>query len=137
MAIIRGYKQLIADANARTVMVSVEEALDLHEDESYVFVDLRDQSEIDNNGKIPGAFHAPRGTLEFWVDPESPGFQPIFGDDTKQFIFYCGGGFRSILSVATIQDMGMTNGSHLAGGFDAWKSAGAPIEWPSSSANVA
>jgi rhodanese-related sulfurtransferase len=85
-------------------------------------------AEMEAGGKIPGAFHAPRGTLEFWVDPESPGFQPIFGDDSKQFIFYCGGGFRSALSVATIQDMGMANVSQLAGGFDAWQSSGCPVE---------
>jgi rhodanese-related sulfurtransferase len=128
MAITRGYKQLLSEANARTTVRTIEEALALQGDESYVFVDLRDQSEIDKEGKIPGAFHAPRGTLEFWVDPDSPGFQTIFGDDTKHFIFYCAGGFRAALSVATIQDMGMTNVSQLAGGFNAWKSAGSPIE---------
>jgi rhodanese-related sulfurtransferase len=128
MTISRGYKQLVADANARTTIRTISEARQLLGDESYVFVDLRDRAEMEASGKIPGAFHAPRGTLEFWVDPESPGFQPIFGDDSKQFIFYCGGGFRSALSVATIQDMGMANVSQLAGGFDAWQSSGCPVE---------
>jgi rhodanese-related sulfurtransferase len=128
MTITKGYKQLVAEANARSITRPVDEAQLLLSDDSYVFVDLRDQSEIDSSGKVPGAFHAPRGTLEFWVDPDSPGFQPIFGDDSKHFVFYCGGGFRSALSLATIQDMGMTNVSQLAGGFEAWKQAGAPIE---------
>jgi rhodanese-related sulfurtransferase len=128
MAITKGYKQLVAEANAQSITRTVEEAQQLLTDDTYVFVDVRDKSEIDNGGKVPGAFHAPRGTLEFWVDPDSPGFQPIFGDQSKHFVFYCGGGFRSALSLATVQNMGMTNVSQIAGGFEAWKQAGAPIE---------
>jgi rhodanese-related sulfurtransferase len=128
MTITKGYKQLVAEANARSTIRSVDEARGLLNNDSYVFIDLRDRSEIESGGKIPGAFHAPRGTLEFWVDPDSPGFQPVFADDSKQFIFYCGGGFRSALSIATVLDMGMTNVSQLAGGFEAWKTSGGPIE---------
>jgi rhodanese-related sulfurtransferase len=128
VSISRGYKQMVADANARVLTRTVAEARSLHTDEHIVFVDLRDKSEIESSGKVPGAFHAPRGTLEFWVDPESPGFQPIFGDDSKHFVFYCAGGFRSALSVATLLDMGMTNVSQIEGGFDAWKNSGAPVE---------
>jgi rhodanese-related sulfurtransferase len=128
VTITKGYKQVVAEANAKVLTRTVEEARALLGSESYVFVDVRDKSEIESHGKVPGAFHAPRGTLEFWVDPESPGFQPIFGDDSKHFILYCGGGFRSALAGAAIYDMGMTNISQIAGGFDAWKSSGAPIE---------
>jgi rhodanese-related sulfurtransferase len=130
--ITRGYKQLISEALARITTHTADEARYLFDNDSYVFVDLRDQSEIDATGKVPGAFHAPRGTLEFWVDPDSPGFQPIFGDESKQFIFYCAGGFRSTLATATVRDMGMTNVSHIDGGFDAWKRSGAPVEHPAS-----
>ncbi len=128
MAITKGYKQLIAEANANAITRSIEDAQSLLSDETYVFVDVRDNSEIESEGRVPGAFHAPRGTLEFWVDPESPGFQPIFGDASKHFVFYCAGGFRSALSVATVQNMGMTNVSQIAGGFSAWKQAGARVE---------
>jgi rhodanese-related sulfurtransferase len=128
MPISRGYKQLIAEANERVPTRSIEDAQTLIGNENVVFVDIRDQSEIDQSGKVPGAFHAPRGTLEFWVDPESPGFQPIFGDDSKEFVLYCAGGFRASLAAGTLHGMGMTNISQLAGGFGAWQNAGAPIE---------
>jgi rhodanese-related sulfurtransferase len=128
MPITRGYKELIAEAKSRVLTRSVEEARELLGDESYVFVDVRDRSEIEANGKIPGAFHAPRGTLEFWVDPDSPGFQPVFGDESKHFVLYCAGGFRATLAAGTIHSMGLTNVSQIDGGFDAWKRAGAPTE---------
>ena len=62
-----------------------------------VIVDIRDPREIEREGRIPNSFHAPRGMLEFWVDPESPYFKPIFGED-KTFIIQCASGWRSALS---------------------------------------
>ncbi|MBV9592059.1 MAG: rhodanese-like domain-containing protein, partial [Hyphomicrobiales bacterium] len=77
--------------------------------------------------KMPGAFHCPRGMLEFWIDPESPYHKPIFGED-KQFVFFCAGGWRSALAAKTAIEMGLRPVSHLKGGFGAWKKAGAPTE---------
>ncbi len=127
MPITKGFKQLLADANARITTRTVDETRGLLANENIVLVDIRDPRELERDGKVPGAFHAPRGMLEFWVDPESPYFKPIFADESKHFVLFCGGGWRSALSAAALQDMGMTNVSHVEGGFAAWKESGGPI----------
>ena len=75
---------------------------------------------------IPGAFHCPRGMLEFWIDPESPYAKPQF-QSGKRIVFYCASGWRSALSARTAQDMGLPNVSHITDGFSGWKAAGAPV----------
>ena len=92
-----------------------------------MFVDLRDPRELEREGKIPGAFHCPRGMLEFWVDPESPYHKPVFASG-KRFVFYCMSGWRSALSTKTVQDMGLPNVAHIAGGFNAWRKDGGDVE---------
>jgi rhodanese-related sulfurtransferase len=125
--ITRGYKALLGEATAKVATLSASEAIALHGREDVVFVDLRDPRELEREGRIPGAFHCPRGMLEFWIDPESPYHKPVFAED-KRFVFFCAGGWRSALSAATAQDMGLTPVAHLGGGFGAWKEAGGPIE---------
>jgi rhodanese-related sulfurtransferase len=126
-SIKKGYKALLAEADAMVPTVGVEEARALHSQEGTVFVDLRDPREIEREGKMPGAFHCPRGMLEFWIDPESPYHKPIFGED-KRFVFFCAGGWRSALAAKTAIEMGLRPVAHLKGGFGAWKKAGGPIE---------
>ena len=92
-----------------------------------MFVDLRDPRELEREGKVPGAFHCPRGMLEFWVDPDSPYFKPVFGED-RTFVFFCAGGLRSALTTKTLQDMGLAPVAHIEGGFAAWKAAGGAVE---------
>jgi rhodanese-related sulfurtransferase len=96
-------------------------------DGNTVIVDIRDIRELDREGRIPGSFHAPRGMLEFWVDPESPYFKPIFAED-KTFIIQCASGWRSLLAADILTRMGMKPVLNLTGGFSAWKEAGGPIE---------
>ena len=127
--ISKGYKALVAEAESRIVTLSVEEAQALHGDDAVVFVDLRDPREREREGKMPGAFHCPRGMLEFWIDPESPYAKPVFQED-KQFVFFCAGGWRSALAAQVAQEMGLKPVAHIAGGFGAWKKAGAPFEEP-------
>jgi rhodanese-related sulfurtransferase len=123
--ITKGIKQLIAEAEKRSKGISIEEARKRHGDGRTVFVDIRDVRELEREGMIPGAFHAPRGMLEFWVDPESPYFKPVFGED-KEFVLYCQADWRGTLAAAALADMGMTNVLHLEGGFGEWRKAGAP-----------
>jgi rhodanese-related sulfurtransferase len=125
----KGYKALLAEAEAEIETLSPEQALHLHGDSNVVFVDLRDPREIQREGRIPGAFSCPRGMLEFWVDPESPYSKPVFAEP-KRFLFFCAGGWRSALAAKTVQDMGLTNVAHIGGGFTAWKQAGGPVEEP-------
>ena len=91
------------------------------------FVDIRDIRELRREGRIPGALHAPRGMLEFWLDPASPYHKPEFNTD-KKLILFCAGAWRSALAVKTLQDMGFENIAEMEGGFGAWKQRGAMIE---------
>jgi rhodanese-related sulfurtransferase len=127
MTITKGYKQLIAEARAKIRTLPLEEAKARLDDPNVVFIDIRDVRELEREGMIPGAFHAPRGMLEFWVDPESPYYKDIFGSG-KEFILYCASAWRSSLATATLQDMGLTPVCHVDGGFKAWKEAGLPVE---------
>jgi rhodanese-related sulfurtransferase len=122
-------KDMVAAANQEIDCVTAEDAIGLLDDPETVFVDLRDPRELTRDGKIPGAFHCPRGMLEFWVDPESPYAKPIFQEE-KRFLFYCASGWRSALSTKTVQDMGLPRASHIVSGFGGWKAAGGPVETP-------
>ena len=125
----KGYKALLAEAEAEIETVPVDRALALHGDAGTVFVDLRDPREIQREGRIPGSFSCPRGMLEFWIDPESPYAKPIF-QEAKRFVFYCASGWRSALAAKTAQDMGLDNVAHVGGGYTAWRTAGGPTEVP-------
>ncbi|MBL6692128.1 MAG: rhodanese-like domain-containing protein [Pseudomonadales bacterium] len=122
-----GIKELIAEAEKNIDAISVDEAEGMLEDENVVFVDIRDVRELWREGKLPGAAHAPRGMLEFWVDPDSPYHREMFAEDRK-FVFYCASAWRSALATNTVKQMGMDNVCHMTGGFTAWKEAEKPIE---------
>jgi rhodanese-related sulfurtransferase len=129
MPITKGYKQLLAEANAQIETLATADAIASYADPDVVFVDLRDPREREREGKIPGAFSCTRGMLEFWVDPESPYAKPIFAED-KRFVFFCASGWRSALAAKTAMDMGLAKVAHIDGGFSAWKKAGGPTEAP-------
>jgi rhodanese-related sulfurtransferase len=125
--ITKGYKALLAEAEARITTLDVAQASAMLGKDDVVFVDLRDPRELEREGCMPGAFHCPRGMLEFWIDPESPYAKPVFQQD-KTFVFFCAGGWRSALAASTAQEMGLKPVAHIAGGFGAWKAAGAPVD---------
>jgi rhodanese-related sulfurtransferase len=122
----KGVKQLVAEANAEIETVGLDEAKKLLEDDSVQFVDIRDVRELERDGMIPGAFHAPRGMIEFWVDPDSPYYKDVFGSG-KKFVLYCASAWRSALAAKALKDMGMDKVAHMEGGFSAWKKSGAPV----------
>ncbi len=119
-------KDMVAEANAAVAHAPASDMLDLHGQDDVTFVDLRDPRELEREGMIPGAFHCPRGMLEFWIDPESPYAKPEF-QSGNQIVFYCASGWRSALSAKTAQDMGLRNVSHVEDGFSGWKKAGGPV----------
>ena len=127
MSEIVGFKELVADAEKRIKVISAEEAIAELASVDAVFVDLRDVRELKREGKIPNAFHCPRGLLEFWIDSESPYYNKIFGED-KRFIFYCNLGWRSALAADIAQKMGLKRVCHVDGGFEAWRQAGGGVE---------
>ena len=125
MPITKGIKQLCAEAEAEIETLNVEQVRAAQGDPKVMLVDIRDIRELQRDGVIPGAMHAPRDMLEFWVDPESPYYKPAFGTGQK-FIFFCAGGGRSALAAQQMQRMGLEPVAHMAGGFRDWKKAGAP-----------
>jgi rhodanese-related sulfurtransferase len=122
----RGYKEMVDEAYAEITTLPIAEAIKLADDPNVVFVDVRDVRELEREGLVPGSFHAPRGMLEFWIDPESPYHKSVFAEQ-KFFVFYCAAGWRSALSTKLAQDMGLEKVAHIEGGFGAWKQAGAPV----------
>jgi 2-hydroxychromene-2-carboxylate isomerase/rhodanese-related sulfurtransferase len=123
----KGYKTLLAQANSEVNTLSVEEVPLLSASPDVVLVDLRDPRELEREGLIDGAFHAPRGMLEFWIDPKSPYYKPIFTPD-KHFVLFCAGGWRSAVTAQALQNMALLPKiSHIDGGFSAWKKSGASV----------
>ena len=119
--------QLVEEAMAQVTTYSVPAVLAKLHDANVQVVDIRDIREL-TQGTVLGAYHAPRGMLEFWVDPASPYHKPIFADEGKEFVLFCGAGWRSALAAKALQDMGMTNVAHIDGGYAEWLKQGAPTE---------
>jgi len=124
--ISKGVKQLVKEANALIETISVADAKALVDDDGLQLVDIRDVRELERDGTIPGSFHAPRGMLEFWVDPDSPYYKEVFGSG-KKFVFYCASAWRSALATKAVQEMGLTPVAQLEGGFNKWKDEGLPV----------
>ena len=121
--------QMVANARGEIVEIDAMDAIGLLENPGVVIVDIRDVRERQRTGYIPGSFHCPRGMVEFWVDPDSPYYKDIFGQDVE-FVFHCASGWRSAITVETLQRMGFENIAHIRDGFTSWKEAGGPIEIP-------
>ena len=119
--------QMVRESRERIEEIETEDLIDMVDDPSVVIVDIRDVRERQRTGFIPGSFHAPRGMIEFWVDPDSPYHKDVFAQEDKKYIFHCASGWRSALTVATLQDMGF-EAAHLKDGFGSWEKSGGPIE---------
>ena len=125
--ISKGINKLLKEANEVAKTISVKKAKLLLNNEDYVFIDLRDNREINRDGKIPGAYSCPRGMLEFWIDPESPYHKKVF-EKKITYIFYCASAWRSALAVKTALEMGLKPVIHLEGGFTEWVKQNGVIE---------
>ena len=125
--ITKGVSALLDEANAEIRTIPASEAVAMAADATVLFVDLRDPRELAREGRVPGAFHCPRGMLEFWIDPGSPYAKPVFQED-RIFVFYCASGWRSALATKAAQDMGLDPVAHVGGGFSAWREAGGAVE---------
>jgi len=121
-------RALVEAAEREIETITVDQARTLSGDAA-VFIDIRDIRELTREGRMPGAFHCPRGMLEFWIDPASQYHKPIFAED-KKFVFFCAGGLRSALAAQTAYRMGLRPVAHLRGGFGAWRAAGCAVEAP-------
>ena len=127
MPITKGFRALVDEAMAQVTTYTVAEVQERLTDPAVQIVDIRDIREL-AEGTVVGSFHAPRGMLEFWVDPDSPYHKKIFANEAKEFILFCGAGWRSALATKALQDMGMRNVAHIDGGWAEWVKQGAPTE---------
>ena len=127
MALKTSAAEMVARARARIKEVETPDLIAMVDDPDVVIVDIRDPRERARTGFIPGAVHAPRGMVEFWVDPDSPYYKDVFGQEGKTYVFHCASGWRSALTVATLQDMGF-DARHLREGFSTWEAQGGPVE---------
>lgn len=118
---------MVAIARSKITEIETTDLIEKVNDPNVVIVDIRDIRERQRSGFIPGSIHAPRGMIEFWIDPGSPYFKEIFADDEKSYVFHCASGWRSALTVATLQDMGFA-AAHLKDGFSTWAENGGPVE---------
>ncbi len=125
--ITKGIEELCKEAEQEIETMSVDQVMAVKDDPDVQLVDIRDIRELWREGTIPGASHAPRGMLEFWVDPKSPYYREEFGSG-KKFIFYCAGGMRSALAAQSVHRMGLAPVAHMAGGYTAWVEAKGPTQ---------
>lgn len=127
--ITTGFRAMVDEAERDIETIPTAQAVELAGNDNVVLVDIRDIRELARDGRIPGAFHCPRGMLEFWIDPASPYHKAVFAQD-KKFVFFCAGGLRSALAAHTAHKMGLKPVAHIAGGFGAWKKAGGIVQAP-------
>jgi rhodanese-related sulfurtransferase len=112
-----------------TTYTALEAQARMASNANVLLVDIRDIRELQTPDGTPvGSLHAPRGMLEFWIDPASPYHKPIWADESKEFVLFCGLGWRSALTAKTLQDMGLPNVAHIDGGFKAMQEAGFAME---------
>lgn len=123
----KGIKDLLAEANGHITTYTAGEVQQLLGDEDVVFIDVRDAPELQETGTLPGAVHASRGMLEYYVDKSSPYHREVFGSG-KELVFYCKSGGRSALAAQRAQEMGVGKVASMAGGMLAWQEAGGPVE---------
>ena len=119
--------EMVTQARAKMEEIETPDLITMMDDPNVIIVDIRDIRERQRSGYIPGSFHAPRGMIEFWIDPESPYHKDIFAQEGKKYVFHCASGWRSALTVATLQDMGF-EAAHLKEGFSTWEKQGGPVE---------
>ena len=126
MPVTKTVKMLVAEAKEQTNSISPADAHDRQQEGDAILIDIRDIRELQRDGRINGAFHAPRGMLEFWADPDSPYHKDIFATE-GELVLFCASSWRSALAAKTLQDMGLSNIRDMDGGFTAWRTAGLPI----------
>ena len=126
MPVTKTVKMLVAEAKQQTKSISPADAHGQQQAGDAILIDIRDIRELQRDGRIEGAFHAPRGMLEFWADPDSPYHKEVFATE-GELVLFCASSWRSALAAKTLQDMGFSNIRDMDGGFTAWKTASLPI----------
>jgi glyoxylase-like metal-dependent hydrolase (beta-lactamase superfamily II) len=92
-----------------------------------LLVDLRENAERSKHGTLAGALHAPYPTIEEGLKPGGM-LREVAAATGRRIVFFCAFGERSAMAVGAAKDAGLLNAAHIAGGIDAWKKAGGPVE---------
>lgn len=124
---MKSVKDMVDEANRHVDHLPGADALALHGADDVTFIDLRDIRELKREGRVPGAFHCPRGMLEFWLDPTSPYANDVFQKGGR-YVFFCAAGWRSALAARTAQEMGLEGVTHINDGFAGWRDAGGAVD---------
>ena len=124
---IKSIQNLVSDANKEIKTIDANQAYKKVQENNCNLIDIREIDELENNGRIEGASHIPRGMLEVYLDPNSPIMQNGQIDKNKELILFCAGGVRSALAVKSLKDMGYEKISHIDGGFAVMSSSGFKI----------
>ena len=127
MKLKKGIKDVVEEAMAEIQTLSTEESIKRYRDDDVLLVDIRDVRKLEADVMVPGDVHAPRGMIEFWVDPDSSYHKEVFNQPNKSFVLYCRSSWHSALATKALKDMGMDNGCHFASGCMALKVANGPI----------
>jgi len=114
---IKSSQTLVSEALKEVKTITADEALKLSSEGKCNLIDIREEAEIDNSGRVENSNHIPRGMLEFWLDPESPYFKNGKLDMDKEMVLFCAGGLRSALAAKSLKEMGFEKVSHIEGGF--------------------
>ena len=117
---------LLEIANKQIKRLTFAESMDIIRNSKFVIIDVREESEVYNQGLIKNAIHIPRGLIEFKLSPDSPN-NPVNIDEDTNILVYCAGGFRSALAAKTLSDMGFHNVYNM-GGFQEWIDSGGEIQ---------
>ena len=116
---IKSISELVDEALKEIKTISADEALENFEKEKINLIDIRDNVELENEGRVENSIHIPRGKLEIYLDPNSALFQRGVLDQNKEMVLFCAGGVRSALAVKALHNMGYEKVSHIEGGFGA------------------
>ena len=121
---IKSPQTLVAEALKMVKTISPEEALKLTNEKKCNLIDIRDEIELEKQGRIENSFSISRGLLEFSIHPESAFVQNSKLDLNKEIVLFCAGGARSALAAKSLKEMGFSNVSHIDGGFGLMKQKG-------------
>jgi rhodanese-related sulfurtransferase len=93
-----------------------------------VLVDIRSELQRERDGVVSGSVFFPRNVLEWRCDPASPARDERVCDPARQLILMCDEGYQSSLAAANLRRLGFERATDLAGGFQAWRAAGLPVD---------
>jgi rhodanese-related sulfurtransferase len=121
--------QMMDRARARYERLGPREAYEAMQ-RGALLIDTRDGDQRRRDGSIPGALVIDRTVLEWRVDPDSGTTHPAINSLDTPLILLCQDGHSSSLAVASLLDLGATNVTNVAGGFQAWHDQGLPVRAP-------